>query len=70
MEQELDIKYIQIAELSQNIERLNEIIQLHQQTTRNQSMIRQYQFKRQEFIEELKSMLESLQLRVSLAMAS
>ncbi|MEM1328788.1 MAG: hypothetical protein AAGI23_22720 [Bacteroidota bacterium] len=40
MEQELDIKYIQIAELSQNIERLNESIELHQKTTRNQSMIR------------------------------
>lgn len=62
----MDNKYVRIAELSGQIERVNEMITMHQQASDNQSMVRQYTFKRNELITELEVALQSLQLKVRL----
>lgn len=71
MEREvMDEKYIRIAELTEQIEKVSQQIELHQRTTQNQSMIRQYTVKRNELIEELQILFQSIQLTVSLANAA
>ncbi len=65
----MDEKYIHIAELSEQIEKINDMIIMHQKLSDNQSMIRQYIFKRDELIAALKTALQSLHLNVQLAAA-
>ena len=65
----MDEKYIHIAELSEQIEKINDLIIMHQEMSDNQSMIRQYVFKRDELITALKIALQSLHLNVQLAAA-
>ena len=65
----MDDKYVRIAELSQQIERISEMIALHQELSDNQSMIRQYAYKRDELITELETALQTLHLNVRLAAA-
>ncbi|RAI76631.1 hypothetical protein HMF3257_25160 [Spirosoma telluris] len=65
----MDEKYIRIAELSEQIEKINDMIVLHQQRSDNQSMARQYTYKRNELITELETALQSLHLNVRLAAA-
>lgn len=62
-------KYIRIAELSEQIEKLNAIITFHQNPPANYSTIRQYTFKRDELIGALEAALQSLHLTVHLAAA-
>jgi hypothetical protein len=62
-------KYVRIAELSEQIERINSLIAMHNELSDNQSMIRQYTFKRDEHISELEAALQSLHLNVRLAAA-
>ncbi|SOD96087.1 hypothetical protein SAMN06269250_5130 [Spirosoma fluviale] len=62
-------KYIRIAELSEQIERVNGMITMHHESSNNQSMIRQYTYKRDELIAELEAALQSLHLNVRLAAA-
>ena len=52
--------FIQIAELHQCIEKLDRIIEVHQKTTRDQFMINQYVFKRNEHETELKALYATL----------
>lgn len=66
----MDIKYVRIAELIENIEKVSKMIDLHKQTTKNQSMIRQYTCQRDEFVAELKEIFKSLNLIVELAAAA
>ena len=66
---QMDEKYVHIAELSEQIEKINAMIAMHREQTNNQSMIRQYAYKRDELINELKSLLQSLRLNVQLAAA-
>ena len=66
----MDEKYIRIAELTEQIDKITHLIELHQRTTNNLSMIRQYTVKRAELIEELRVFFQSLQLTVSLANAA
>ena len=66
---QMDEKYIHIAELSEQIEKINGMIALHQEQTSNQSMIRQYAYKRDELIRELQSSLQLLRSTVQLAAA-
>lgn len=62
-------KYVRIAELSEQIERINSLIAMHNELSDNQSMIRQYTFKRDELISELEAALQSIHLNVRLAAA-
>lgn len=62
-------KYVRIAELSEQIERINDLITLHQKLSENQSMVRQYAYKRNELITELETALQSLHLNVRLEAA-
>lgn len=66
----LELKYIQIAELFRNIEKVNEIIEMHKKQTNDNSMVRQYMCQRAEFIEELQGILKSLDLELVSSMAA
>lgn len=61
---EQNIKYLRIAELSENIEKLNKIIELHQNTTNDASMIKQYAYKREEHIVELQELFRTLSITI------
>ena len=65
MEKELiKMKYIRIADIAEDIENLNAIIELHQKTTKDQSMIRQYNCRRDEQIAELQALFSTLNLNI------
>ncbi|MBC7774947.1 MAG: hypothetical protein H7246_05860 [Phycisphaerae bacterium] len=66
MEQSMSTRQIRIAELIGNLEKLAQLIDLHKQTTRNASMIKQYEFKRKEFVDELQGHFKPLCLRLEL----
>lgn len=67
MEKQMSMRHIRIAELIENLEKLIQLIDLHKQTTRNESMIKQYEFKRLELLTELQTLLSSLSLRLEVA---
>ena len=58
------MKYLRIAELAENIEQLNTIIELHQKTTNDESMIKQYAYKRAEQIVELQELFSTLSIMI------
>lgn len=62
-------KYVRIAELSEQIERLNRLIAMHSELSGTQSMVRQYVHKRNDHIAELETSLQSLHLTVRLTAA-
>ena len=65
MEKELiKMKYMRIADIAEDIENLNAIIELHQKTTKDQSMIRQYNCRRDEQIGELQALFRTLNLNI------
>ncbi len=61
----MDYKYVRIAELTENIEKLNNLIEIHRTTTKSNSMVKQYAYKRREFIVELQELFKSLRLTIS-----
>ena len=64
MEQQMSMRYIRIAELTENLEKLTQLINLHKQTTRNNSMIKQYEVKRAELLAELQVLFRSLSVKL------
>lgn len=70
MEQQMSVRQIRIAELIENLEKLAQLIDLHKQNTRNESMIKQYEFKRKEFVDELQRLFKPLSLRLELTEAA
>jgi hypothetical protein len=64
--QNFDIQATRIAELLENIEKVNTVIDMHQTHTKDQSMIKQYQFHRNTFLQELKSLMLPYHLLVQL----
>ncbi|MFN0036299.1 MAG: hypothetical protein ACKVUS_14640 [Saprospiraceae bacterium] len=70
MEQLMNVRQIRIAELVENLENLAHLIDQHKQTTRNASMIKQYEFKRKEFVDELQGLFQPLSLRLELMEAA
>lgn len=63
----MDYKYIRVAEITEQIEKINRMIALHEETTDNQSMIKQYVFKRDELIGELQEIFKTFNLVVQQA---
>ncbi len=63
----MDYKYIRVAEITEQIAKINQMIALHKQTTENQSMIKQYAFKRDELIAELQEIFKTFNLIVEQA---
>ncbi|MDX2247728.1 MAG: hypothetical protein SF052_13170 [Bacteroidia bacterium] len=64
MEHQMSMRYIRIAELIENLEKLTQMINLHKHTTRNSSMIKQYEFKRLELLNELQNFFTPLNFRL------
>jgi hypothetical protein len=67
MEQQMSPHYIRLAELVENLEKLTKLIDLHRQSTKDNSMIKQYECKRDEMVSELQDLLKPMHLRLELA---
>ncbi len=70
MTQNIDIQATRIAELLENIEKVNTLILMHQTHTKDQSMIKQYQYHRNTFLQELKSLMQPYHLTIQLEEAA
>jgi hypothetical protein len=55
----LTMRDIRIADLNEQVERVNQMIELHQQTTQDRSTIKQYECLRNEFLEQLQPLLNA-----------
>jgi hypothetical protein len=64
--QNFDVQATRIAELLDNIEKANTLIVMHQEHTKDQSMIKQYQYHRNTFLQELKQLMQPYHLSVQL----
>jgi hypothetical protein len=58
---------IRIAELFENIDKVNSMLDLHQKTTQDEMMIQQYKMQRQEFADELEQLLVSYKMTIGFA---
>lgn len=58
------INYFRVVELIENIDKLNKIIELHQNTTKDDSMIKQYAYKKGEIVLELQMLFRRFNLDI------
>lgn len=63
-------RYSRIADLSEQIAALNQLIDLHRQTTNDAAMIRQYTLRRDEFLQQLQEDFRAINLIVTLSSAA
>lgn len=67
MKMTMENRHVRIAELTEGIEKLNYLIELHQQNTQSRLMIEQYKFKKDELLSELRLLFNTPKLKISLA---
>ena len=65
-----DDKKIRVLDILENIEKLNQLITLHSKETQSSLMVKQYNNMRQQFLEELKTILYDFQLNVEVLKAA
>ena len=70
MEHISDDKKIRVIDILNNIEKLNQLITLHTEETQSSLMVKQYNNMRQQFLEELKTILYDFQLNVEVFKAA
>ena len=70
MEHISDDKKIRVLDILENIEKLNQLITLHSKETQSSLMVKQYNNMRQQFLEELKTILYDFQLNVEVLKAA
>ena len=70
MEHISDDKKIRVIDILDNIEKLNQLITLHTEETQSSLMVNQYNNMRQQFLEELKTILYDFQLNVEVLKAA
>ena len=63
-------KKIRVLDILDHIEKLNMLIQLHTEETHSPLMIKQYNTLRQQFLDELKTILYDFQLNVEVLKAA
>jgi hypothetical protein len=63
-------KKIRVLDILDHIEKLNKLIQLHNEETHSLLMVKQYNALRQQFLEELKTILYDFQLNVEVLKAA
>ena len=63
-------KKIRVLDILDHIEKLNNLIQLHTEETHSLLMVKQYSSLRQQFLEELKTILYDFQLNVEVLKAA
>lgn len=66
MEQDMEVRFVRIAELIENLENVSKLIDLHRQVTQHHSMIQQYELMKEEFVSELRSIFKSLSVKLEL----
>ncbi len=62
-------KKIRVVDILDHIEKLNTLIRMHNEETQSALMIKQYQHLRQQFLDELKTILFDFQLNVEVLKA-
>ncbi len=70
MEHISDDKKIRVLDILENIEKLNQLITLHSKEIQSSLMVKQYNNMRQQFLEELKTILYDFQLNVEVLKAA
>jgi hypothetical protein len=68
--EDMDERSVRIAELSEPIGKLNQLIELHQQTTKDAAMIQEYIVWRNKFVQDLQTLFQPLHLTVSVSFAA
>ena len=63
-------KKIRVVDILDHIEKLNTLIRLHKDESQSALMIKQYQNLRQQFLDELKTILFDFQLNVEVLKAA
>lgn len=63
-------KKIRVVDILEQIGKLNSLMSLHKNETQSELMIKQYQNMRQQFLEELKTILFDFQLNVEVLKAA
>mgnify|MGYP003507610712 CR=1 FL=1 len=66
MEQNMEVRFVRIAELIENLENVSKLIDLHRQVTQHNSMVQQYELMKEEFVSELRSIFKSLSVKLEL----
>lgn len=66
MEQDMEVRFVRIAELIENLENVSKLIDLHRQVTQHNSMIQQYELMKEEFVSELRNIFKSLSVKLEL----
>lgn len=61
----LDERIIRIADILEQIQKLNKMIAMHQEITNDAVMIYQYTSMRKAFMDELKDLLQALEIDVT-----
>ncbi len=69
MEHIINDKKIRVVDILDHIEKLNVLIRMHNEETQSALMIKQYQNLRQQFLDELKTILFDFQLNVEVLKA-
>lgn len=59
----IDKKIIKVTDILEQIQELNLIIAYHKKETKDEGMRLQYEFRKSEFVEELKILLQDFQLQ-------
>jgi hypothetical protein len=70
MEYVINDKKIRVVDILDQIEKLNKLIHIHTEETRSKLMVKQYQNMRQQFLDELKTILFDFQLNVEVLKAA
>lgn len=70
MENTAKNKKVRVIDILDNIEQLNTLIHLHRKETRSVLMVKQYHTMREQFLEELKTILFDFELNVEVLKAA
>ena len=60
-------KIVRVSDILEQIDELNKMIQVHEDSAKESSMLSQYKFMREEFVNELNTILQEFQLGIKAA---
>ncbi len=63
---QIDEKTARVSDILEQIEQLNQMVDFHKSQSREDSMMRQYEDMRNEFLKELETLLSSFKINVQI----
>lgn len=60
-------KIVRVFDILEQIDELNKMIQIHEDSSEESSMLSQYKYMKEEFVNELNTILQEFQLRIKAA---